>query len=170
MSDAVEQLIAGFADEVARLPAEVIVMLAPDEARSLGRRCARSGLASLIWASRLGDTLNTTEVSKRLKISRQALAKRMAAGTVLGIPGRTTTYYPIWQFEPDDGDVREEIREIFGIFQSALGSLDAHSVSAWMMTPCPDLHGMSPHEWLIKFGETSEVFDAARRTASRLAS
>jgi len=97
MSDAVEQLIAGFADEVARLPAEVIVMLAPDEARSLGRRCARSGLASLIWASRLGDTLNTTEVSKRLKISRQALAKRMAAGTVLGIPGRTTTYYPIWQ-------------------------------------------------------------------------
>ena len=144
--------------------------LSPDDARALGRRSARSGLAALIWASKLGDMLNTTEVSNRLGISRQALAKRLAAGTILGIPGRGTTLYPIWQFSPSQDEVRPEIREIFQIFVDELRSLDAYTVSSWMMTPSDDLRGFSPHHWLIKFDDYGPVYDAARHLASRLAS
>lgn len=170
MSDAIEHLIEGFAEGLDELPHDLVVNLSPEDARALGRKSARSGLAALIWAARLGDMLNTTEVSHRLHITRQALAKRLAAGTILGIPGRATTHYPMWQFEPTHGDVRAEIREIFKIFVNESGFLDAHTVTSWMMTPCEELHGFSPHDWLIKFDDPRPVYDAARRIASRLAS
>lgn len=170
MSDAIEHLMEGFAEGLDELPHELVINLSPEEARALGRRGAHYGLEALIWAARIGDTLNTTEVSNRLDITRQALAKRLAAGTILGIPGRTTTYYPVWQFQPVHGEVRPEIREIFKIFVDELGSLDAHTVSSWMMTPSKDLSGLSPHEWLMKSDDPLPAYDAARRIASRLAS
>jgi hypothetical protein len=170
MSDAIEHLIEGFAEGLDELPQDLVINLSPEEARALGRKSARSGLAALIWATRLGDTLNTTEVSERLNITRQALAKRLAAGTILGVPGRATTYYPIWQFKPTQDEVQPEIREIFRIFVDELGSLDAFTLSSWMMTPSGDLQGFSPNAWLIRFDDPRPVYDAARRTASRLAS
>jgi hypothetical protein len=170
MSDAIELLMEGFAEGLDELPHDLAINLSPEDAKALGRKWARSGLAALIWATRLGDTLNTTEVSKRLHISRQALAKRLAAGTILGIPGRGTTHYPIWQFKPSQDEVRPEVREIFRIFVDELDSLDAHAVSSWMMTPSGDLRGLSPHDWLLKYDDPRPVYDAARRIASRLAS
>lgn len=170
MSDALDRLLEGFREGLGELPQELLINLHPDEAWALGRSSARIDVASLIWASKLGEMLTTTEVAARLRITRQALAKRLAAGTILGIVGRNTTHYPVWQFDPIDHDVRPEVREIFRIFVTSLGSLDAQTVSSWIMTPSRDLHGTSPHEWLLKRGEPQPVYDAARRLALRLAS
>jgi hypothetical protein len=171
MSDAIEHLVEGFAEGLNELPQEFLINLSPTEARSLGQRIARSGLPTLIRAARLGETLNTSEVSERLHISRQALAKRLKAGTILGIAGRGTTHYPIWQFEQTLDEVRPEVREVFKIFAATMGSLDAFTVSSWMTTPSQDLEGLTPLDWLIKRDEDLQpVLDAARRTALRLAS
>ena len=170
MSDVIDQLIDGFKEGLSELPHELVVNLSPDDARAVGRHTARSSVAALIWASKLGEMLTTTEVASRLQITRQALAKRLAAGTILGIVGRSTTHYPVWQFDPVDPEVRPAVREIFKIFMAELGSLDAQTVSSWMMTPCRDLHGVSPHDWLFKRGDPQTVYDAAKRVALRLAS
>jgi hypothetical protein len=170
MSDVIDQLIDGFKEGLSELPHELVVNLSPDDARAVGRRAARSSVAALIWATKLGEMLTTTEVVSRLQITRQALAKRLAAGTILGIVGRNTTHYPVWQFDPVDPEVRPEVRDIFKIFMAELGSLDAQTVSSWMMTPSQDLHGVCPHDWLLKRGDPQTVYDAAKRVALRLAS
>jgi hypothetical protein len=168
MSDVIDQLIDGFKEGLSELPHELVVNLSPEDARAVGT--ARTSVAALIWASKLGEMLTTTEVASRLQITRQALAKRLAAGTILGIVGRSTTHYPVWQFDPVDPEVRPDVREIFKIFMAELGSLDARTVSSWMMTPSQDLHGICPHDWLLKRGDQQTVYDAARRVALRLAS
>jgi hypothetical protein len=170
MSDALDRLFEGFREGLGEIPQELLINLSPEEAWALGRSSACIGVANLIWASKLGEMLTTTEVASRTGLSRQALAKRLAAGTILGIAGRNTTRYPVWQFDPTNHDVRPEVREVFRIFVASLGSLDAQTVSSWMMTPCRDLNGASPHEWLLKRSEPQLVYDAARRLASRLAS
>jgi hypothetical protein len=98
------------------------------------------------------------------------LAKRLGAGTILGVPGRGTTHYPVWQFTAKLDGVRPEIRTIFRIFTTELGSLDAHAVMAWMSTPAEELNGFSPHLWLHTKDDVQAVYDAAQQTAARLAS
>ncbi|HEX5301688.1 MAG TPA: hypothetical protein VFW50_32325 [Streptosporangiaceae bacterium] len=170
MSDSLEHLKEGFADALAELPHDIAVNMAPDVARALGRDAARSAVASLVWSARLGDTLNTTQVATHLKLSRQALAKRLHAGTIVGLPGRGTTLYPVWQFKPTLDEVRAEAREILKIFANEPGGLNPYTVSAWMKTSSEDLNGLTPEEWLLKKDDPQPLYDAARRTVGRLAS
>jgi len=170
MSVSLDHLIKGFAEGVEELPAEVAANLTPAAARVMGRQAARYAIAPLIWSARLGDTLDTTQVARHLGVSRQALAKRLANGSILGLPGRGTTHYPVWQFTPELKAVRPDVREIFKIFVAELGSLDAYAVSAWMTTTSEELNGLSPKDWLLKKDDPQPVYDAASRTAGRLAS
>jgi hypothetical protein len=170
MSDSVEHLKEGFAEALDEVSHDVILNLPPDTARAMGREAARSALASIVWSARLGDTLNTTQVTKHLKVSRQALAKRLKSGSILGLPGRGTTLYPVWQFNRELNEVRTETREILKIFTDEPGGLNAYTVSAWMRTSSEDLNGLTPQEWLLKEDDPQPVYDAARRTVGRLAS
>jgi len=170
MSDAMDQLKEGFADGVAEFQHDLVINVDPDTARNIGRHAARSILAPLVLAAQLGETWDTTEVTEYLGISRQALAKRLAAGTILGVRGRGTTHYPLWQFTPGLNEVRPEVREIFKIFTAELGTLDAYAVAAWMNTPAEELNGLSPHLWLRAKDDAQPVYDVARQTAGRLAS
>jgi hypothetical protein len=170
MSDSLEHLKEGFADALAELPHDIVVKMTPEAARALGHDAARSAVASLVWSARLGDTFNTTEVTTHLKLSRQALAKRLHAGTILGLPGRGTTLYPVWQFKPTLDEVRDEAREILKIFADEPGGLNSYTVSAWMKTSSDDLNGLTPEEWLLKEDDPQPVYDAAHRTVGRLTS
>jgi hypothetical protein len=170
MSDALDQLKEGFADVLSELQPDLVIDLDRDTARSIGRQAARSILAPLILAAQLGETLDTAAVTDRLGLSRQALAKRLAAGTILGVRGRGTTHYPVWQFTPRLDEVRPELREVFKIFSTELGSLDPYAVAAWLKTPAEELNGLSPHLWLNAKDDPQPVYDAARQTAGRLAS
>lgn len=170
MSDTIDQLKQGFADGVGEFEHDILINVDPDTARAIGRRAARSILAPLVLAAQLGETLDTAAVAEHLGISRQALAKRLTAGTILGVPGRGTTHYPMWQFTPRLDEVQAEIREIFKIFTTEMGSLDAYAIAAWMNTPTEELNGLSPHLWLRAKDDPQPVYDAAVETAGRLAS
>lgn len=170
MSDAIDQVKQGFADGVDEFQHDLVINVDPDTARAIGRQAARSILGPLVLAAQLGETMDTAAVAAHLRISRQALAKRLAAGTILGVPGRRTTHYPVWQFTPGLDEVRAEIREVFKIFTAEMGSLDAYAVAAWMNTPAEELNGLSPHLWLHAKDDPQPVYDTAQRTAGRLAS
>ncbi|MER6187733.1 hypothetical protein [Streptomyces sp. NPDC001652] len=170
MSDSIEYLIAGFTEGAHKIPHDVSVNLDPVAAHRMGLEAAYAALAPMIWAEKVGETLDTTQVTRLLQVSRQALAKRVTAGTLLGLPGRGTTHYPAWQFDFDNGSLRPEAREIFEIFVTELGKLDVYALSVWMNTPSALFDGLAPCEWLVKKRDPRRVLDAARRVAGRLAS
>lgn len=170
MSDSIEYLIEGFIEGVRTIPHDVSVNLDPLQARQMGLDAAYAALAPMIWAEKVGETLDTTEATRLLKVSRQALAKRVAAGTLLGLPGRGTTHYPTWQFDFENGSLRPEAREIFEIFVTELGKLDAYALSVWMNSPSTSFGGIAPCEWIEKKRDPRPVLDAVRRVAGRLAS
>jgi hypothetical protein len=170
VSDSLDHLVEGFKEGLQELPPDLVVNLPRAAAREAGRRAARAAIAPLIWSARLGQTLNTTQVAAHLAVSRQALAKRQANATILGLPGRGTTLYPVWQFTPGLDQVRPDVRQILRIFVQETGSLDAYAVAAWMTTASEDLSGLSPMDWLLRKDDPQQAFDAARRAAGRLAS
>jgi hypothetical protein len=170
MSDSVEHLVEGFKEGLQELPPDFVIHLSAAAAREAGRRAARAAIAPLIWSARLGQTLNTTEVTEHLGVSRQALAKRQTFGSILGLPGRGTTLYPVWQFTPTLDQVRPEVRQILKTFVAETGSLDVYAVAAWMTTASDELNGLSPVDWLLTDDDPQQVYGAARRTAGRLAS
>jgi hypothetical protein len=170
VSDALDHLIEGFKEELQELPPDLVINLPAMAAREAGRRAARAAIAPLIWEVRLGQTLNTAEVVRHLGVSRQALAKQQVNARILGLPGRGTTLYPVWQFTPGLDQVRPEVRQILKIFVAETGSLDSHAVAAWMTTASDDLNGLSPKDWILTKDDPQQACDAARRTAGRLAS
>lgn len=172
MADTYEGLIEGFERGVRNLPKEVLAELPPGAAFQLGLKAARAAVAPLIWTRAVGYCLETAEATQVLGISRQALSKRVANGSLLGFPRRGTTAFPAWQFNLafDGGTIWPEVREILSIFVEEVGRLDPYAIAAWAATPSEDLGGLSPADWLAKGGRQEPLFQAARRTAGRLAS
>lgn len=169
MNDAAENLARGFADEVHGHPEHLLRLVEPSEAFEQGRRAARELLAAIVWARSTGEVLDTSEVTKLLGVSRQALAKRLAAGTIIGLPGKNITIYPSWQFDLEQKRVRFEVLEILRVFAELMGSVDVRTVSTWAVSPqSEDLDGLSPAEWITKGNDRARVIEAARRAARRL--
>jgi hypothetical protein len=168
VSDSLEYLVDGFRDGLKDLSPDVVEQLSAAKAHDIGRRAARAAIAPLMWSMRLGETLNTSRVTEHLSLSRQALAKRLAAGTILGLPGRGTTLYPVWQFTSALDEVRPEVRTVLKIFAET-GRPDAYAVVSWMAAGSDDLDGMSPLDWIHKGMDPQTLSDAARRAAGRLA-
>jgi hypothetical protein len=106
-----------------------------------------------------------------LGVSRQALAKRVASGTLLGIPGKGTTVYPKWQFDTDADPirVRPEVAAAFAAWVEERGTLDAYAVSSWAQTSQAELNELSPIQYLDKSSDAEELARAARIAAARLA-
>lgn len=162
-------MIEGFIAEVRSLPRSALDHLESSGARKLGQRAARSAMGPVIWAERAGRMIDTHHASELMRLTRQAISKRVAAGTLLGFPGRGTTHFPVWQFT-DEWEVSPDAREIFQIFKSALGRLDPYVVTSWMATESEELNGLSPSQWLTKKEDSEPVIAEARRAAERLAS
>lgn len=140
------------------------------EATRLGRAAAERVLASIRWTQIVGDQIDTTQATKILGVTRQALAKRQESGSILGIPGDGTTWYPTWQFDRVGATVRPEVREIIGAFRDQLGDVDTFVIAAWATTPQPeDLDDLTPARWLIEGRDSSRLRAAAERAAAGLA-
>ena len=99
----------------------VIEEISADEACELGSKAAEVVVASARWSRLVGDRIDTSEASRVLGISRQALSKRQASGSLLGLPGHNTTWYPTWQLDIENESIRPEVRDIIGAFRDALG-------------------------------------------------
>lgn len=87
---------AGVAELLAAIPAldDVLSGLSPEGLHRHGHEGARHALAPLVWRAVAGDVLTTEQVRELLQVSRQALHKRVEAGTLLGLPAERTTLYP----------------------------------------------------------------------------
>ena len=142
-----------------------------DEARELGTKAAEEAIASARWPRMVGDRIDTSEASELLGVTRQALSKRQTSGSLLGLPGRGTTWYPTWQLDIDKKEIRPEVRHIIGAFRDSLGKeADPFLIASWASTAQhEDLDGLSPAEWLTQGNDLEDLRQAAQRTAERLA-
>jgi hypothetical protein len=174
MADTVRALEEGFRrglsellDELPGLP-DGLAYIASEEAVRYGRDAARRSLAPLVWRLLAGDVLTTEEARALLGISRQALQKRVAKGTLLGLPGERTTLFPVWQFD-EAGAVREAVPAVLRIFRDRLGEVDPRVVLAWATAPQPELKEDVPAEWIGAERELEPLLRAAERAAEALA-
>jgi len=143
--------------------------LEADEAARLGRSAAEQVLAAARWSQVVGDRLDTTQVARLLGVTRQALAKRQHTGSLLGLPGDGTTWYPTWQFDTDEGCIRPEVRDVLGAFRDRLDEFDPLVVAAWATTPQDeDLASETPAQWLRAGRDQDQLRRAAERAAARL--
>lgn len=124
-----------------------------------------------VWAGVVGDRIDTTDVMRLLGITREELAKRVASGALIGLPGLGTTYFPVWQLSATGGtlDVKPTVRLVMEAFREELGSVDPFLVMAWATTKQSDLDGMTPAGWISNDEDTDMLVQAARRAAGRLA-
>lgn len=171
------ELVAGFRAQLTLYPDHVVGNVNQDHALEFGRRAARAAIAPAVWASVIDGRLDTGEAVALLGVSRQALAKRVANGTLIGLPGRGTTYYPVWQFDRDADPprVRPAVAAALAAWSEESDRVDPFAVVAWARTRQPELdNDMSPIDLLRKHDtDTLELINSlafsARATAARLA-
>ena len=149
----------------------VIEEISADEAGVLGAKAAENVVASARWSRLVGDRIDTSEAVRVLGITRQALSKRQASGSLLGLPGHNTTWYPTWQLDTGKEAIRPEVRDVIGAFRDALGEgADPFLIASWASTAQhEDLNGLSPAEWLADGKDIEQLRQAAQRAAERLA-
>jgi hypothetical protein len=162
-------LAAAFADGLRALETDDVSDEMLDDAHRAGERFA----AARRWAQLTGDRVDTATLRRRLGISRQALHQRVAAGTVLAVPGAATTWYPTWQFHATDGaelEVRPVAAAILQHFRDQLGDqLSPLTIVGWAATQQPELEGLTPADWVANDRHDAPVLAAAARAAVALA-
>lgn len=171
MGDAIAGLHEGFEARIAVLWEgweDVLSYLTYEDGLRLGAEGADAAMAPIIWAAAVGERWPTSTVTVFLGITRQALHKRVVNGTVLGLPGRGTTWFPVWQFDPDAHEVRPVVAEVIAAFRDELGGIDPLLIASWAMTDQPEL-AMSPEQWLAAGKDPTEVARIAKRAAAELA-
>jgi len=162
-------LVTAFRSRLAEGASE-IDSLDPNDAELIGLNAANVALASARWSQVLGDRIDTTQASELLGISRQALYKRQSAGSILGLPGQGTTWFPSWQFDMLSRSIRSEVSDIIGAFRERLDAVDPFTIAAWAVQKQEeDLEGIAPADWIGNGGDRRIVRVAAERAASRLA-
>ena len=173
MADAMDLLHQGFLDGVAallgRVPEveHVLGESSPDDVRARGYDAAQRALAPLVWRAVTGDALTTEQVRQLLGVSRQALHKRVAGGSLIGLPVDRTTLFPAWQFDEDG--VRSIVSVIVDAFRREVGdSVDPRMIVSWAATPQPELEDEAPAEFLRRHGDDEAVVRAAERAAAAL--
>ncbi|MGB9113639.1 MAG: hypothetical protein WCF24_13050 [Acidimicrobiales bacterium] len=145
--------------------------LEENEVYELGREAVRIAVAPLFWSASIGERWDVRTTSGFLGVSRQMLYKRLRAGTILGLRGYGTTWFPTWQFEVtgDRGIVRPMTPQIVKAFRDADPDLDPLVIADWATRGQSLLEGDSPAAWIYKGGDPEAVVLAAKRAASGLA-
>ncbi len=142
--------------------------LLADDGIELGRLGARAALAPLLWKARVGESWDVTRTAEFLDVSRQALYKRLKNGSLLGVRGRGTTWFPTWQFDMPTNIVRSVVALVVAQFREADTSIDPLVIAAWATKPSRFLDGQSPAEWISNGRSDEAVLLAARRATAGL--
>ena len=164
-------LLHGFASTVTRdIYASRFESIDAEDAEKIGVEAAKSAASFAAWSEAIGDRLDTAQVCKMLGISRQALAKRQKHGSLVGLAGQRSKWFPIWQFDQKRRNVRPVVARITAAFREALGDADPMLIASWATRrQHEDLEGATPAEWISSGKEPESLVRAARRAASRLA-
>ena len=140
------------------------------DATEIGSAAAEAALSALAWAEAVGERYDTSRVCRMLGVTRQALAQRGQKGSLIGLPGRRTTWYPAWQFDALSRRVHTVVPDVVAAFREHLDPCNSTVIAAWAMTPQPeDLAGSTPADWIQQLRDEEMVVTAARRAAERFA-
>ena len=171
MADAEAVVYESFREHLARMLAchdGLLERVGEGEAETLGRRGAEGALAPLIWGEAVGERWDTTETAELLGVSRQALHDRVKRHTLLGVPGRGVTWFPIWQFDLACRQVRPVVAETLKVFCRLPQRLQPVEVASWARQSRPELDGLSPADWIAGGRPDKAVVAAARHSAAAL--
>ena len=120
-------------------------------------------------AEAVGPCYDTAGLSRWLGISRQAIAKRVEAHTLLGCPTLSgARCYPALQFD-DLGNTIPHLPELLNLLARPGGEW-CWRAALWMATRAPYLpDDASAADWLKNGGDPAPVLTAARDDAERWA-
>ena len=168
MADTEALLVSSFEDRLRNLVCTRradLDHLTSDEISALGAAAADSVIGRIMRDRAIGERWSTSEVTEYLGVSRQALHKRLRCHSILGLPGRGVTWFPVWQFA--GGKVRPVVGELIAAFRS-VEPYDPLIVASWATSAQPEL-GTTPAEWLEVGGVEQRLVELARRSATELA-
>ena len=144
--------------------------LSIDDAAHIVNAAADAAVSAAAWSEVIGDRYDTSQVSSMLGISRQALAKRQRNGSLIGLPGKQTTWFPAWQFDQARHRVHGVVPEVIAAFREHLGPGRYEIIAAWATNPQPeDLNGSTPADWIGQGLDDDTAITAARRAAAHFA-
>lgn len=122
-----------------------------------------------IYDESVGPFYDTATLIRWLGISKQAVLKRAASGTLIACQladHRRTRAYPTWQFNADR-TVIEHLPEVWKILRD--GANDPWTAALWLCSPNRDLDGKTAVEHLRAGGDPAPVLASARDDAARWA-
>jgi hypothetical protein len=171
MASPLDAISNGFISELARHVEieERPPGLSEEELHELGQRAARMAIAPLVWGAQVGDRWDVRRVTEFLDVSRQAVYKRLRTGSLLGLPGSGTTWFPVWQFDPERHVVRHVVASVIETFRRADPDVDPLVIAAWAISKSRSLGSRAPAEVLAEGGQDERVVLAAARAARGLA-
>jgi hypothetical protein len=135
---------------------------------ALGRRAALLAVAEVSWGQVLGPLFDVEQAQTILKVkSRQAVSDLAKRGRLLALDGSGgRKLYPAFQFGPN-GRPYPEIPKILAIFEGIVET--SYTIASWLVSPQDLLEGETPTAWLQSRRDPELVFEAARRSADKLA-
>jgi hypothetical protein len=104
----------------------------------------------------MDEALSTAEVSRRLRISGEAIRKRLSRKELFGLKLGRDYRFPAWQFDP-----RSESGVVTGVYQVLeVTVLDPLELAYWFENPMEALEGLSPID-ALRAGNLEDVIAAA---------
>jgi hypothetical protein len=132
-----------------------------------GVRAAEYAVAPFIWSRAVGDRFDTTELAEILSVSRQALASRVASGSLLALPGRGTRWYPSWQVDIAKREVRPVVAKVLAAWRALEPDVDPLVIATWATSPEDLLDDETPAMLIEAGGSNDRIVDAAGAVAGR---
>lgn len=115
----------------------------------------------------VGPFYDTSGLRKWLGLSRQALASRVDAGSLLACPTQDgQLVYPAWQFR-SDGTTVPHLPTIIKILRPAIAS--PWTIATWLRAPSEATGGLDAVTWLTDGGDPGLILAEARDDAARWA-
>jgi hypothetical protein len=154
-----------FAAELAA-HSELFLELERADLDRLARQAAARVVSSLQWSKAVGERWSTEQVCELLGVTRQALASRRKSGSLIALEGTGTSWYPTWQFDAAEGQVRPVVLQLVGAFREALDErATPRLIASWATTPNVELGWVTPATWIVSGGADQAVVEAAEQDA-----
>lgn len=151
-----------FADaRAAGVPAEVF-----DDVESIARSMTAALPSSHVYDQLVGPFYDTTGLTQWWGVSRQAINKAVAVGTVIAcrLDGGQWVY-PTWQFT-DSGSVHPHL---ITLWQTLRTAADPWTCALWLRSPQPDLGDRTAADWITDGYPVDPALTLARADTQRWA-
>jgi len=171
MGSPVDHIFNGLTDELERkgITRDLLEAVGENELYEYGRSAAQLVAAPFFWSHAIGERWDVHQVTEFLDVSRQAVYKRVRTGSLLGLRGAGTTWFPVWQFDPERRVVRHLVASIIEAFCKADPDVDPLVIATWATSKNTSLEGRTPAEVVVAGGADERVGLAAIRAARGLA-